>query len=239
MGYGGPVSGPTLVLVEPDRTITFASIPSNNVLLDGVIGTATGGTVDANGKITATNGQIHDPSRGNKATLSVEKFPGINGIRLTVTGTQSLGGAPTLIPSYSVDATVPTASFLEYNKPASMADLVGTWDAQFVPAGQFSSVQYSYTITGSGAISGAATGTNLSGCSFNGTVLARSKNYFDVTYTWGPSTNPACANFTLAGATFAGKIFPSKDSSNRKGMYVLMYRTGSSGSTSWYAGPAR
>lgn len=81
--------------------------------------------------------------------------------------------------SETYTGTALPASDFDYNTPASVSDITGTWNG-----GLLDGSSATVTITSSGSVSGSD-----SGCSFSGTVTAdnSNKNFFDVSLTFGGS----------------------------------------------------
>ena len=107
----------------------------------------------------------------NTGSLTATDVPGssINGT-LTESGTTP----------ETFNGTAPPSSSFNYNTPASVSDITGTWTG-FLLEGTSTTV----TINSNGSLSG----SDSSGCSFTGTVTADSsnKNFFDISVTFGAS----------------------------------------------------
>jgi len=116
-----------------------------------------------------------------------------DGLSATVVPDSSLGG--TLIPfgklsGVSFTGTAPAASSFDYNVPASLADISGSWTGTLLDG-----TSTTVTMNSDGTVSGSA-----SGCPFSGTIVAdpSDKNFFDVSVKFG---NAPCSllNQTASG----------------------------------------
>ena len=87
----------------------------------------------------------------------------------------------------------------DINKAASLNEVTGSY---VIP---FEYLHYNYTISQTGALTGVA-GT----CTFTGSVVTKSKNYFAIEYRFGSTSTQDCTNFSLAGKAFSGLMFVLK-----------------------------
>ena len=170
---------------------SFESIVLPNDKFYGIYGTVTGNSFSASGMVTGQG-----VSGNDTYTASVTDFENAGQI---FTGSLSA----TDVPGSSVNGTfsengqtisfngmsLPTSSF-NYNTPASLADISGSWTGSLL-----SGASTTVTINSNGNVNGSS-----SGCSFSGTVTADSskKNFFDVSLTFGGSPC-ALPNQTASG----------------------------------------
>jgi hypothetical protein len=121
-----------------------------------------------NGSSFSGAGREYYPNRSSlTGTFSVTVNPGVslNGTATSTLGTNSFTMSPI------------NSSFYVYDKPAALADVVGSWSGNFLDG-----TTGALTISSTGAVSG----TN-NGCSYTGTATPRAsgKNVFDVSITFG------------------------------------------------------
>ncbi len=100
---------------------------------------------------------------GVPVTLTATYVPGVSlaGSVIVVANSYHLG---------SINATAPPVSTYDYNTPANLTQVVGTW-----------STGTDVTITATGTFTG-----NQGGCAFSGTITPDpNKNFYNVTFTYG------------------------------------------------------
>ncbi len=170
---------------------TFDSIVLPNDKFYGIYGTVSGNVLLLYGMVTGQGA-----SSSGTYTASVTDF-----LYTGVVYTDSLTAS--YVPNSSVNGTItengsqiaftgtalPASSF-NYNTPASLSSISGTWTGTLL-----NGAPTTVTISASGSVSGSS-----QGCSFSGTVSPDSsnKNFFDVSLTFGG--NPcALPNQTASG----------------------------------------
>ncbi len=146
-----------------------------------------------NGSGEATNGSFSEitedfPAPGNapiQGSFSGTYVPGSS-----VSGTISEGGR-----NITVNGTVPVAATYDYNTPAALTTVTGSWNGSLLD-GETASITVSST--------GNITGTSSGGCSFTGFFSPRAsgKNVFDVTIQFG-ATPCVAAGQTASGIGIA------------------------------------
>jgi len=168
--YSGTTSsGSTFesIVLPNDKIYAIYGTVSGNVLtLDGMV--AGQGT---SGNDTFTASTVTDflyTGAVNTGTLTATDVPGSS-----ITGTLTENGTP-------ITFNGTASSSFNYNTPASVSDITGTWTGTLLDGSPTT-----VTINSNGSLSG----SDSSGCSFTGTVTADSsnKNFFDISVTFGAS----------------------------------------------------
>jgi hypothetical protein len=160
------------IVLPNDKIYGIYGTVSGNVFT--VVGMVTGQGTSGNDTFTAsTVTDFYYTGAVNTGSLTATDVPGssINGT-LTESGT-----------STTFSGTAPPSSSFNYNTPASVSDITGTWTGTLLDG-----TSTTVTINSNGSLSGSS-----SSCSFTGTVTADSsnKNFFDVSLTFGAScTSP-------------------------------------------------
>jgi len=167
----------TLILENNEFWALFGTSQSGYLYVQGFdqgTGTLTG---------TSFAGSVREyyPNKSSQTgTFSATLTPGV-----------SLNGSVTSTAGTSTFTQVPfNSSLYVYDKPASIADITGTWNGAFLDT-----TSGTVTISATGGVSG----TN-NGCSFTGTATPRAsgKNVFNVSVTFG------AGNCLLPGQTATG-----------------------------------
>jgi hypothetical protein len=180
--YTGQAQGAFSGTLFNQFTLTTLVLPNDKFY--GVYGTTSGvqffptGIVvgnGASGNDSYTANVVDFTSTGSAISdsLTATDVPGAS-----ITGTILENGT-----SISFSGTAVPAGLLNYNTPASVASISGSWTGELLDQ-----MATTVTIDSSGNVSG-----NSAGCSFTGTFVADSsnKNFYDVTFTFGASP---CAN---------------------------------------------
>ena len=166
------------IVLPNDKIYAIYGTTSGNVLL--LFGLISGQGTSGSGSYTASVSDFFYTGATNSGSLTASYVPGSslngtlteNGTAITFTG-----------------ASLPASSF-NYNTPASLSAISGTWTGTLLDG-----MTTTVTINSNGTVSGSS-----SGCSFSGTVAADSsnKNFFDVSLTFGGSPC-ALPNQTVSG----------------------------------------
>jgi hypothetical protein len=157
-----------IVLPNDEFYALYGNLIGNILYICGV---ATGQGASSSGKYSATENDF-DYCGGSLAVYS-------GSVTATYTPGSSISGSISETGnSESFTGTAPATSLFNYNTPASLASISGSWSGSLTD-GESASV----TIGSSGS----AAGTSSSGCSFSATVTPDSsnKNFFDITLTFG------------------------------------------------------
>src|ERR1700722_4139094 len=156
----------TIVLPNDKVYAIYGTTSGNTLLLFGLI---SGQGTSSNGSYTASVTDFFYTGTANSGSLSASYVPGssLNGT-LTESGTNIT----------FTGMALPASSF-DYNAPASLSAISGTWTGTLLDG-----MTTTVTINSNGTVSGSS-----SGCSFSGAVAAdsSSKNFFDVSLTFGGS----------------------------------------------------
>lgn len=169
----------TTILLEDGSFWSMYGVVSGNVF--GVMGITTGTGTSSNG--TFTTSYTDFPAPGNVPI----KGSGSG----TYTGTTLLGTNTENGQSFTFNLVAPQATTYDYNAPANISAVTGSWTGQLLDGG---------TATVNIQASGALTGTSSRGCSFTGTIAPRpsGKNIFNISVTFGAAPC-ALPNQTASG----------------------------------------
>jgi hypothetical protein len=159
------------IILPNDKFYAIYGSVSGNAFY--VCGIATGQGASDSGKFTATESDF-DYCDGPQVVYS-------GTVAATYTRGSSISGSITENGNAATfTGTVPVVSLFDYNTPASLATISGSWSGSLTD-GESASV----TVDSSGV----ANGMSSSGCAFSATISADSsnKNFFDVSLTFGDS----------------------------------------------------
>jgi hypothetical protein len=159
-------------------------------------GTTSGTQISVQGLATGvltTYGPGSSTSSALVASLTNFPVPGSSVSPASLTGTYSAstGIAGTLVlagVSESINLTIPAITTYDYDAPASIASISGTWQGGMLD-GETATITF--------AANGNISGLSSLGCTFTGTTIARpsGKSVFNVSITFGGSP---CANANLS-----------------------------------------
>jgi hypothetical protein len=162
---------------------TFESIVLPNDKIYAIYGTVSGNVLTLDGMVAGQGTSGNDTFTASSVTdflytgtvytdsLTATDVPGSS-----INGTLTENGTP-------ITFNGTASSSFNYNTPASVSDITGTWTGTLLDGSPTT-----VTINSNGSLSGSS-----SGCSFTGTVTADSsnKNFFDISVTFGAScTSP-------------------------------------------------
>ena len=155
------------IVLPNDKFYAIYGTVTGNVLY--VYGMMTGQGTSGSSTYTASVTDFFYTGAINSGSVSASYVPGSS-----LNGTITENGNMTTFTG----ASLPTSSF-NYNTPASVSDISGSWTGTLLDG-----MSTSVTINSNGDVTGSS-----SGCSFSGTVVADSsnKNFFDVSLTYGGS----------------------------------------------------
>ncbi len=167
--YAGTASGYTFdAIVLPDDSFyaVYGTTSGSQLFIYGMM---IGKGTSNNGKYTATYTDYYNSGTTVAGTINASYVAGSS-----FTGTISENGS-----TMSFSATSLPASVFNYNTPALLSDVVGTWMGVALDG-----TPIIVTINPNGTFSGSAMG-----CAFSGTAApdASNKNFFNITLTFGGS----------------------------------------------------
>lgn len=169
--YSGTASnGDSFESIVLPNDVFYAIYGITNGKVLNVSGIMTGQGNSANGSYTASVSDFQSTGAVNTGSVSASYVPGVS-IDGMVTETGN--------PAVTFTGTVMPSSSFNYNSPATLGNIAGTWSGTLL-GGSSATV----TINASGTFSGID-----SGCSFSGSISpdVSGKNFFNVTMTFGAS----------------------------------------------------
>jgi hypothetical protein len=176
-----------------------------------VYGFDRGTGIQSGSNLTGSGTEYSFDGSAVRGAFSMNVVPGVS-LNGTVTGAQQVS-----------ISTTPLKTNYDYNSPANIATVAGTWNGQLIN-GSATSVSISST--------GIVSGTNA-GCSFVGTTTPRAsgKNVFNVTLTFGRSPcvspNQSVSGIGIAYPTAKGKtqlMVAVTDAANTSGTIFFAQR---------------
>lgn len=98
----------------------------------------------------------------------------------------------------------------DFSRTPLIADATGTWSAPFP------NTVYTFTIAGSGSITG-----NAGTCPFTGTLTPKSVgNLFSIAIRYGSTATAGCETFSLAGSTYSGLAFVTRPTATTRDLNI-------------------
>jgi hypothetical protein len=157
----------TIILPNDRYYAIYGTTTVNAFQISGMM---TGQGISNNGNYSATVTDFSDNSAIYTGSVSASYVVGSS-----IGGTVTETGNPTL----TFTGTVMPSSQFNYNAPASLSNITGTWTGTLLDG-----TTATVTINTDGTFNGSS-----SGCSFSGTMAAdiSGKNFFDISLTYGAS----------------------------------------------------